>query len=110
VERVVRADPATDDADVPVCGCMTGILRTGGEGVPKEPDLALNMGFPAESIVFLLCGGAETRREAAREGMEVDMRFAALDGSGTGVALGERFVLEEDCKLGPIWTKQDARY
>jgi hypothetical protein len=89
---------------------MTGILRTGGEGVPKEPDLALNMGFPAESIVFLLCGGAETRREAAREGMEVDMRFAALDGGGTGVALGERFVLEEDCKLGPIWTKQDARY
>jgi hypothetical protein len=36
-----------------------------------------------------LCGGAETRRDAANEGMDVDMRLAALEGIGIGVALGD---------------------
>lgn len=36
-----------------------------------------------------ICGGADTRRDAANEGMDVDNRFAALDGIGIGVALGD---------------------
>lgn len=37
-----------------------------------------------------LCGGADTRLDAERDGMEVDIRFAACEGRGIGVAFGER--------------------
>lgn len=37
-----------------------------------------------------LCGGADTRREADRDGMELDRRLFTVDGKGTGVALGDR--------------------
>lgn len=48
----------------------------------------LDVEFPA-STRGKFCGCADTRREAANEGMDVDNRFAALDGIGIGVALGD---------------------
>lgn len=49
----------------------------------------MDVEFPVESIRGKFCGGAETRRDAANEGMDVDNRLAALDGIGMGVALGD---------------------
>jgi hypothetical protein len=35
-------------------------------------------------------GGADTRRDADRDGMELDRRLLVFDANGTGVALGDR--------------------
>lgn len=37
-----------------------------------------------------LWGGADTRRDADSDGMELDRRLFTADGNGTGVAFGDR--------------------
>lgn len=57
------------------------------------------MEFPVESIRGKFCGGADVRRDAANEGMDVESRLAALDGIGIGVALGDLAGVALDCAL-----------
>ena len=88
-ERVLRMDPETEDAGRRDIGgavsCFEG--RVGGEGETGE--FMLDVEF-AGSRRGKVCAGAVTRRDPARDGMEVDILLAVIDGTGTGIAFGER--------------------
>jgi len=85
VEREVRIEPVTEGVF-----SLVG-ERMGGEGVAGVA-LFAEVDFEGlNEVMFCLGAGAEVLRVLpANEGMDVDMRFAAIDGTGTGVAFGER--------------------
>ena len=86
VERAMRTEPVTEGVF-----SLVG-ERMGGEGVAGVALLFAEVDFEGSNRgKFCPGAGAEILRVLpANEGMDVDMRFAAMDGTGTGVAFGER--------------------
>jgi hypothetical protein len=85
VERAIRTEPVTEGVF-----SLVG-ERMGGEGVAGVALFAEVDFEGSDRVKFCPGAGAEVLRVLpASEGMDVDMRFAAIDGTGTGVAFGER--------------------
>jgi hypothetical protein len=92
VERVLWIEPAVEEARFALWVC-TGLPPFWGPKIDLDRD---GMSVFRLGIVELpgssrgkFCTGAEMRRDA-KDGIELDILLAVVDGIGTGVAFGER--------------------
>ena len=89
--RVVRIEPPTEGAGL--AEIDLGIFRLFCLATVGFGAVVGDVTFEVElfgSNCGKIWGGADTRRDAERDGMEVENLLFTIDGNGTGVALGDR--------------------